>query len=88
MRFQIKVAMREEATVASAPVPANRPDQSNLLTKGLSVIAADSIRLTHSYPSRPRQIVSTISVLACSSSSELAASLSKIHPVSTCSTHP
>src|SRR5581483_11519826 len=87
-RFQINVAIRVEATVASAPVPARRPDQINLLTKGLSVIGADSIRLTHSYPSSPRQIVSTISVFAWSSSGAVTGSLSKIHPLSTCSTQP
>ncbi len=80
--------MRVDAIVASAPVPASRPDHSSRLIKGLSVIGPDSIRLILSYPAKPLQIVSTIKVLARSSSGSVTASLSKIHPVSTCSTQP
>jgi hypothetical protein len=39
--------------VASAPVPASRPDHSKRLTRGLSVIAADSIRTHGVLPARP-----------------------------------
>jgi hypothetical protein len=99
MRRQTRLATRVEAILARAPRPASRPDQINRLTKGLSVIEEDSIRLAVGwagsvgtvyacYPSSPRQIVSTIKVFARSNSSSETGSTSKIHPVSTCSTQP
>ncbi len=99
-RFQIRVAARVVATVARAPIPASRPDQSSRLISGLSVIVSgiqsdlevaigvSGRRSPPSYPSSPLQIISTIKVLARSSSLSLIASLSKIQPVSTCSTEP
>ena len=84
-------ATRVEASVASAPIPASSPDHISRFTKGLSVIAADSIRLrplANSYLSSPPQIVSTISVFARSSCSSLTSTLSKIQPLSTCSIDP
>lgn len=97
-RFHIKVAARVVATLESAPNPASRLDHMSRLTKGLSVIGGDSIRLGGRSPARvandrgyfstPRQIVSTIRVFARSSSSSLTGVLSKIHPVSTCSIEP
>ncbi len=100
MRRQTIPAARVEATLARAPKPASRPDQIKRLTKGLSVIDAGfnqtpgggtgsgSDRPERSYPSKPRQIVSTINAFAASSSASFRGSVSKIHPVNTCSTQP
>jgi hypothetical protein len=43
-RIQMMLAMRVATSVASAPVPASKPDQSRRFNRGLSVIVADSIR--------------------------------------------
>ena len=82
-RIQTMAATRVDARVASAPNPASMPDHSRRLTKGLSNIAG-----IQADASNPRQIVSTIIDFARSSSASLTEALSKIQPVSTCSTEP
>src|SRR6185312_7146028 len=93
-RIQIIAAIRCVAMLASAPMPASRPDHTSRLTRSLSAISS---RIQSALPavgegcttqSSPPQIVSTMWVLACSYSRSPVGSNAKIQPVSTCSTAP
>ena len=100
MRRQTRLATRVEAMLASAPEAGEqaRPDQPldqgafghrcGIQSDSVWARAVASERVHRFYPSSPRQIVSTINVFACSSSSLLTGSTSKIQPVKTCSTQP
>ena len=81
------------ATLASAPMPATRPDQARRLTRSLSFMFRSCNHIRPVAPSppvpcSPPQIISTTNRLAASTSSSPWGSRPKIHPVSICSIAP
>jgi hypothetical protein len=86
--FQITAAARVATSPERAPMAASRPDHIRRLINGLSFIRSDSTRWESHYPSRPPQIISTISVFTRSNSSADTGTPLKIHCVRTCSISP